>query len=55
MTRSEFIDQLSGLICNEIPEDRELTDDDEKALVDNLGDIAADILQDEEQSEEAEG
>lgn len=44
MTRDEFKSSMSNLIDSIVPEQRELTDEDEDNLNDNLGEVAQEIL-----------
>lgn len=59
MTRDEFKNNLNGFIDNLIPEDRELTEADENNLTDNLGEVAGEIIlnedDDEDKDEKGEG
>lgn len=53
MTREEFKTRMSSLIDSIIDSERELSDDDENALNDNLGEAAQDILDSEVESDDA--
>lgn len=55
MTRDEFKKALADFVDELVPEDRELSDSDEDSLVEQLGEVASDILNSEEiTSDEAE-
>jgi len=52
MTREEFKNALNGFINELVPEDRELSEEDETNLCDQFGEAASDILNAEESDEE---
>jgi hypothetical protein len=55
MTREQFKNQLDGVVDGIIDTDRELTEDDENNLIDHFGDVAQEILQQEDDEVEGEG
>lgn len=48
MTRDEFKNGLSSLVDELIDKDRELSEADEQVLQDNFGDVATDVLDNED-------
>jgi len=47
-SREEFKTQLNGIVDGIVDTNRELTEDDENNLVDHFGDVAQEILGDED-------
>lgn len=54
MTRDEFKKNVSDFIDSLVPEDRELNQEDENTLNDQLGETASDIFNEEDMSPESE-
>lgn len=54
MNRDAFKSALCNLVDEIIPEDRELTDDDEGKLIDNFPDVAQDIFEADDSTDEDE-